>query len=107
MLYNDCVYVSIRGEHDLRIVSVFALETYQSLSQLLEGDARISFLEWVRGNPRLRALKELLASATSKDNELKSRDNSWPAFVAVCHANTFWRLLLLLDRLAVDFRRSG
>ena len=84
MLHGGYVYRDvIRSKDNLRLDSVFALERYEPLSQFLKSNARISFLQRVGWNSRLRALVELLASPTSENNQLKSRDNSRPAFAAV------------------------
>jgi hypothetical protein len=66
----------------LRKGSVWFRERYETQSQFLERNARISSFQRVRWNTRARTAEELLASTTSQDYQLKSRDNSLPALAA-------------------------
>ncbi len=74
---------SVDSSQKVRLIRVPAAERDEASSQFLESNARVSFLQWVGWNSWLRAVIELLASVTSETDELKSRDNSGPAFIAV------------------------
>jgi hypothetical protein len=69
---SDVVYlgsrsVSVYGSGNrLRGDPILVRERYKPSFQFLECYARISSLQWVRWDSRIRTLKELLASATSE-----------------------------------------
>lgn len=65
------------------LFSVFAFERYETSSYFFEGNAGISSLQWIDGNSRLGTVKELLASATSENDQLKTREYSRPAFIPI------------------------
>jgi hypothetical protein len=48
------------------------VESYKAASQFLKSNARISSLQWVDWNSRPRTAIELLTSATSEKDQLKS-----------------------------------
>ena len=103
----------------LRLVPILGTERYEAASQFLKSNARISSLQWVDWNSRLRTFIELLTSATSEKDQLKSRYDSRPAvnsanglticyYCSQCRVYPASPIISTAPRLmAVDFRRSG
>ncbi len=84
VLYYDRVPNGINGRGNrLRVVPILAPERYKASSQFLESNARIFSYQWVGWNSRQRTIKELLASETSQEDQLKARHDARPAFIAV------------------------
>ncbi len=73
----------------LRLVPILAFEMDEAESQFLKSNARISSLQRVGGNSRLRTAEELLTSVTSEKDQLKSRNDSRPVFIAVIIRNGY------------------
>ena len=72
-----------------RLVPILAFEMDEAESQFLKSNARISSLQRVGGNSRLRTAEELLTSVTSEKDQLKSRNDSRPVFIAVIIRNGY------------------